>query len=70
MLIGGWDGQCSCSAGCYTAAGRLEPSLRISVLKPVGFRWSSCDCCAVCIGMKKNVQGNVVFLPRGLKGKH
>lgn len=70
MLIGGWDGQCSCSAGCCMAAGRPEPSLRISVLKPVGFRWSWCDCCALCIGMRKNAQGNMVFLPRGLKGKH
>lgn len=34
MLMGGWDGQCWCSAGCCMAAGRLEPSLRISVLTP------------------------------------
>lgn len=54
---------------CGMAAGRLEPSWRISVLKPLSFRWSRCDSCAVCIGMMKNAQRNVVFLPRALKGK-
>lgn len=51
------------------ATGRLEPCLTISVLKPLGFRCSRCDCCTVCIGMRKNSQRNEVFLPRGLKGK-
>lgn len=68
MLIGGWDGQWPCSAGCSVAAGRLEPRWRIAVLN-LAFRCRRCDCRAVCIGMRKNAQRNVVFLPRGLKGK-
>lgn len=47
-----------------------EPnSTRVLAPKSLIFGWSRCDCCAVCIGLGNNIQSNVVFLPRGLRGK-
>ena len=70
MLIG--MGSVLCQGVVWQQAGLhlwLSPAQGAPVPDSSIFGWSRCDCCAVCIGRRNNAQRNVVFLPRGLKGK-